>query len=226
MNRRDFMAWGGGAALALGAGARTAAWSFATTGARPMPGAWSMRGARPFAAVCDRRFAASHQFGHAAARLGIEPWPIAGDVTQLWLKLRPQWERGEGAIVGMTSAVSFLCMQQLAAEFWMPVVARVEHVSRADAGVHHRMQLQEALVPQFEAALADEARWPAGLVVPLAHALVPSPWSRPVRAVTMTGHSSAPSSAMPLVSWAIAIRGAGRALASHGSTDAPEEIPS
>lgn len=183
MNRRDFVVCGSGAALALAAGAWTEAWSRARAGAGPAPGPPA------FTAIFDSRFPESLEFGKSAARFGCESWPIRGDVTDLWLRqLRPLWARGEGAVVGMTSAVSFLCIQQLAADFWMRVVARVEHV------------------PPLNAARLDGTPWAASLVVPLVRALDRPPQSPPARAVAVTRHSPIRPSRMPLVSWAIAPR--------------------
>ena len=221
MKRRDFLVSGGGAAFALAAGSWTAAWSRTGTGAGQAPGAL------PFAAIFDSRFPSSLEFGHGAARLGCEPRPIRGDVTDLWLRqLRPQWARGEGAIVGMSTAASFLCIQQLAAEFWMPVVARVEHIPQADASVHHHMQLHDILMPQLIAALADEPRWPASLVLPLVHTLGSPARSPLARGVAVSRHSPTMPRKLPLVSWAITTRAAGRAPAGHGYIVAPGGVPS
>ena len=205
MNRRDFLVSGSGAALALGAGAWIA------TGPRTGTGAARRPGALPLAAVFDSRFASSLEFGQGAARSGCEPLPIRGDVTDLWVRrLRPQWARGEGAIVGMTTAVSFLCLRQLASEFWMPVVARVEHIAQADARVRHRMHVHDDFLPAMRVALADEAGWPASLVAPLLRTLG-TPSRGPLDCEhALTGRSPALQPEMPLVSWAIATRAARR----------------
>ena len=201
MNRRDFVVCGSGAALALGAGAWTAAWSRTGTGGARPPGAPASL------AIFDSRFPESLEFGQGATRFGCESRPIRGDVTELWLRqLRPLWARGEGALVGMTSAVSFLCIQQLASEFWMRVVARVDHIPQADASVCHRAQLDGMAMPDMTAALVDGTPWAASLVGPLVKALDHSPRVQPARAVAVTRHSPVVPSRIPLVSWAIATR--------------------
>lgn len=172
MNRREFVACGGGAALVLGAGAWAALRPRTATGS-----GWAS-GARPLAAIFDSRFPDSLRFGQSAARIGLESWPIRGDVTELLLnRLRPLWAQGEGALVGMTSAASLLCIQQFAADFWMRVVARVDHL------------------PQD--GMPGAAPWAANLLGPLVQALDRPAQSRTVQAAVMTA---------PLVSWAIATR--------------------
>ncbi len=201
MDRREFVVCGGGAALALGAGAWAAAGSRTGTGAGWPPGAL------PFAAIFDSRFPDSFEFGQSAARFGCELRPIRGDVTELWLRqLRPLWARGEGAIVGMTSAISFLCIQQLASEFWMRVAARVEHIAQADTRVHHRLKMHESIVPQLKAALVDGTPWATKLIGPLVQALGIPPQTRPALTVAITRRTPPMQSKMPLVSWAIATR--------------------
>ena len=108
--------------------------------------------------------------------------------------------------MGMTSAVSFLCIQQLASEFWMRVVARVEHVPQADGSVHHHMPPHSIFTPQLNAALVDGTPWAGRLVVPLVQSLGGPPRSPLTRAVAVTRQAPMLRSRMPLVSWAIATR--------------------
>ena len=201
MKRREFIVCGSGAVVALGVSAWTGMWS------RTGEGVGRVSGALPFAVIFDDRFPESLRFGNSAAQLGFEARSISGDVTDLCVReLRPLWARGEGIVLGMTSAVSLLCIQQLAAEFWMRVVARVEHVPQSDASVHHRMQLHEDVVPELKAALVHETTWAASVIAPLVQALRHSPSSRPARAFAVTRQSSFMPSKTPLVSWAIASR--------------------
>lgn len=82
----------------------------------------------PYKVIFDQRFDAARQFAAGAAGLGCRIEPIAGDVTALRREdLRLTWSRGEGAIVGMTTASSLLCLDLLARDQRMKVVARAEH---------------------------------------------------------------------------------------------------
>lgn len=163
-------------------------------------------GARlPYKVIFDRRFDASRLFAAGAARLGCRVEPICGDVTALWREdLRPQWAQGEGAIVGMTTASSLFCLELMARDHWMKVVARAEHRASSAGGVRHRLFLQGATLPDVCAALGDDARWPARLAAPLIGQL-DRDHSRGVdEAVVETAGCRWTPQSEPLVSWVIA----------------------
>ena len=93
----------------------------------------SLRGRLPYRVIVDQRFQEARAFGHGAAQLGCTIQPITGDVTSLWFnELQPLWARGEGEIVGMTTGASLMCLEQLAWNQWMRVVARVDHRAESD----------------------------------------------------------------------------------------------
>ena len=89
--------------------------------------AWSLP-ASPIifdAVIFDSRFPIACNFGAAACRKGQKALAIQGDVTALWRNdLRLRWASGAAAIAGMTTERSFFCLEQLAKDHWLRVVAR------------------------------------------------------------------------------------------------------
>jgi hypothetical protein len=79
--------------------------------------------------IFDSRFAESRAFGQAAAGAGRQTAAIRGDVTALWYHdLRLLWATSRGATAGMTTRPSFFCLQQLAQDHWMRVIASTPSV--------------------------------------------------------------------------------------------------
>ena len=77
------------------------------------------------AVVFDSRFPIACKFGAAACREGRKTLAIQGDVTALWRDdLRLRWAAGATAIGGMTTERSFFCLEQLAKDHWLRVLAR------------------------------------------------------------------------------------------------------
>jgi hypothetical protein len=129
MHRRQFCVSGAAVAAGIAAGRAIAA-ATALTGAPPA--------ASPplYKVIFDTRFAASREFGMAAASAGRMTAAIRGDVTALWsTDLRRQWAAGRVAIAGMTTMPSFFCLQQLAKDHWMRAVVVGEHGPGAGADV-------------------------------------------------------------------------------------------
>ena len=108
MNRREFVVGSASAVTGLGV----------ANFARPASRNAMLRGVRgpiPSKVIFDTRYRASSSFGTHAASLGLTLRPIAGDVTALWFgELQPLWAKREGAVLGMTTGVSLLCLEQLA----------------------------------------------------------------------------------------------------------------
>ena len=78
--------------------------------------------------ISDRRFAESRAFGSAAEARGIAHWPMAGDVTRIWLQeLDPRWRRGAAIVAGLTTRQALFCLEQLARDRGMRVFRRIEH---------------------------------------------------------------------------------------------------
>jgi hypothetical protein len=115
MHRRQFCVCGAAIAAGLAAGrafAAAAALSDAPPASLPL-----------YKVIFDTRFAASREFGMAAASAGRMTAAIQGYVTELWSNdLRRQWAAGRVAIAGMTTMPSFFCLQQLAKDHWMRAV--------------------------------------------------------------------------------------------------------
>ncbi len=126
MNRRDFVLNGTAAAAGIGVAGFAAA--DVPGGARVA----AVHGPPPYKVIFDARFQACRSFADGAARLGCTLQPVRGDVTAVWFNdLQPRWVQRKETVVGMTTVASLLCLEQLAWDQWMRVVARVEHRPRA-----------------------------------------------------------------------------------------------
>ena len=200
MNRRDFVVGGTGAMAALGVA------GIAAAGAPNVDPFRSVRG-WPYKVIVDERFQESRAFGRAAARLGCAVHAISGDVTGLWFnELHALWARGAGDIVGMTTGASLMCLEQLAWNQWMRVVARVDHRAAPDGTVRHRLFLRSSALQDAQASLAKPGRWPEQLAATLIAGLGSNHDGRPMERVTVTGQCSHELSRMSLTSWVIAAR--------------------
>ena len=156
--------------------------SFATAISGAVGGAGCLRAGEPDALpaasaslqlykfVYDRRYPAARAFGIAAAcaRSTAATVAIAGDVTALWSRdLKRVWCAGDGAIAGMTTARTLLCLEQLAHDHWMRVAIRIEHVSAEGQEVAHRLRAAAPMIARIRPALAG-ADWAAQLPATLA----------------------------------------------------------
>jgi len=195
MNRRNFIARSATAAVGIGVAGLARGETFARL-------ATDLK--LPYKVIFDRRFDAARQFAAGAARLGCRIEPIAGDVTVLWREdLRPTWSRGEGAIVGMTTTSSLLCLDLLARDHWMKVVARAEHCGSSAGGSRHRLFLDDLTLADVSAALDGDAHWPARLAAPLIGQLNRDRARRAREPVVISTDSRWPPQSEPLVSWVI-----------------------
>jgi hypothetical protein len=156
--------------------------SFATAISGAVVGAGCLRAGEPDALpaasaslqlykfVYDRRYPAARAFGIAAAfaRSTAGIVAIAGDVTALWSRdLKRVWCAGDGAIAGMTTARTLLCLEQLAHDHWMRVAIRIEHVGAEGQEVAHRLSAAAPLIARISPVLAG-ADWAAQLPAALA----------------------------------------------------------
>lgn len=129
MNRREFVAASSAVAAGLTCGLSSATAPTQTPVFRDIA-----------CVLFDRRFEQSRAFGAAAERLHQCVFGIDGDLTALWTgHLDPLWRSGTGAVVGMTTAAGLVCLQQLAAQYWFRVIARVEHRNAEPQGVSRRI---------------------------------------------------------------------------------------
>jgi hypothetical protein len=156
MNRREFVAASSAVAAALAC--------------RSSPAGTLAESRVPFDVACvlfDQRFEASRAFGSAALRLNQRVYGIDGDVTALWTeRLDPLWSGGSGAVAGMTTATSFVCLEQLAAQHWFRVIGRVEHRPEDDEAVSHRINAEPDWRERLRAGLQHPA-WPQHFVAAL-----------------------------------------------------------
>jgi len=120
--------------------------------------------------VYDRRYPAARAFGIAAAyaRSTSGTVAIAGDVTALWSRdLKRVWCAGDGAIAGMTTARTLLCLEQLAHDHWMRVAICIEHAGAEGHEVAHRLSAAAPMIARISPLLAG-ADWAAQLPAALA----------------------------------------------------------
>jgi hypothetical protein len=110
----------------------------------------------------DSRHPGSGAFGTAAARAGWRAVAFPGDVTAMWREtLLPSWAAGGGAIAGMTTAAGLFCLEQLANDYWMRVVLRIEHRCPHPGMLAHRVTAAEPMLTRACAALGCAPEWPA-----------------------------------------------------------------
>jgi hypothetical protein len=198
MNRRKFVGAGATALTSLAAAGLWAA------GSRDVAMSARSRGTPLYKVIFDTRFQACRAFAAAAGQLDCRVHGIAGDVTALWYdKLQPRWSRGEGMIAGMTTTTALFCLEQLAWNHWMRVVARIEHRPQAEGVVRHHMSANAATVEQSCRALAANANWEGQIALQLVTCAAAPRVGRAVDRVAITSQSPGGDHREPLVSWII-----------------------
>jgi hypothetical protein len=154
MNRRNFCL----ASLATAISGAAVAAGCVPAGERAAPPVdASAAGVRLYKFIYDRRYPAARSFGAAAQRAPCSGGVVAitGDITELWSRdLEPLWRSGGGAIAGLTSARTLLCLEQLARNHWMRVVIRAEHAVLAGQKFAHRLTAPEPMIARLTRALA------------------------------------------------------------------------
>jgi hypothetical protein len=130
----------------------------------------SARSVQLYKFVYDRRYPAARTFGaaaeHAPSIGGVVA--ITGDITALWRRdLEPLWRAGGGAIAGLTTARTLLCLEQLARDQWLRVAVRADHAMLERRKIAHRLSAPEAMIARMTGALAAE-EWAAKLPAALA----------------------------------------------------------
>jgi hypothetical protein len=156
MNRRNFCLSSLATAIS---GAAFAAGSLPTGERAALPVHASAAGAQLYKFVYDRRYPAARSFGAAAEHAPSSGGVVAirGDITELWSRdLEPKWRTGGGAIAGLTSARTLLCLEQLARDQWMRVAIRTEHAMLAGQKIAHRLTASEPMIARMTWALAAE----------------------------------------------------------------------
>jgi hypothetical protein len=201
MNRRNFVVYG--TAAVAGAGVAR----FAGPGVSTAANVAANQGFVPYKAVFDARFQSCQSFAKGAARLGCPVQPVTGDVTALWFKdLQPHWAKRKETVVGMTTSASLLCLEQLAWDQWMRVVARVEHRPEPDGAIRHRLFLNGRALREARRVFADNPHWAERMAVPLIAAVSAESAGKPAEAVAFTHHPMVDVPKISLVSWIIAAR--------------------
>jgi hypothetical protein len=127
IDRRQFCV-SGATTLAVGAGSLFSVRSGATGDELALPPAWAaLLSSKPGLSriIFDARYASGRALAVVARRSGIVALAIRGDVTALWCReLNGHWARGGGAVGGLTTYSSLLCLEQMARDHWRQVSSR------------------------------------------------------------------------------------------------------
>jgi hypothetical protein len=167
-----------------------------------LPAAASYLSARLYKFVYDRRYPAARAFGAGAAHAasGGGTAAIEGDITELWLRdLKVRWCAGDGAIAGMTTARTLLCLEQLAADHWMRVAIRAEHTMTMGHEIAHRLTASESMIARMRCVLTAED-W----AMKLPAALATCPYADGAHVTRVIGPACASMTDDSLVSFVIA----------------------
>jgi hypothetical protein len=200
MNRRDFVAAGAAVTASLAASSL-----LTSIAAGPVAAPAGTDRVPLYKVIFDTRFEDSRAFADAAQRMGERVHGIEGDVTALWFEeLKPRWARGEGPIAGMNTLSSLFCLEQVAWNDWLRVVARAEHLPQPGGGLRHRVTAAGGTLAAGCAALASGRDWARRIAPPLLACRKADDAVRMQRTVAGVPRMSAASDLEPLVSWVIA----------------------
>jgi hypothetical protein len=84
-------------------------------------------------AVFDERFAECRAFAAELKSAGVLTSAILGDVAELWYRdLRAQLSKNQTPFAGLTDRPALFCLEELARDVGMRVIARVDHVIDPD----------------------------------------------------------------------------------------------
>jgi hypothetical protein len=220
MNRRDFVVYGTAAAAGVGVA------RFADADVPESAGVDAIQGSLPYKVIFDARFRPCRSFAHGAAQIGCAVQPVTGDVTALWFNdLQRRWAQRKETVVGMTTCASLLCLEQLAWDQWMRVVARVEHRPEPDGTVRHRLFLHSRALKEARLALAANAHWAERMAAPLVAPVDAEIIGKPAGAVVFTQHELGDAPRLTLVSWVIAARSSAGSPSWRGRPRVTEEAP-
>ncbi|MDH4874444.1 hypothetical protein [Pseudomonas sp. BN515] len=126
------------------------------------------------AVVSDSRFADSRSFGAQAAALGMAHYTSQGDITALWFKeLDPLWRKHQAAVTGLTTREHLFCLERLAWDRGLRVLARTEHHDNGSGVLTHQIEAPDLLSAQTAKAIATDGQWSAALASLLANCSPP-----------------------------------------------------
>lgn len=116
-----------------------------------------------YQAISDSRFAGSLAFGRHCERLGVRHEVTDGDVSRLWYEtLQPKWREAPAVLVGMTTARTLLCLEQLARDHGMRVAVRIEHIPTTRLQLEHRASVPEGAKGRAVEMLSGRREWAQG----------------------------------------------------------------
>ena len=155
-------------------------------------------------AVFDERFAECRAFAAELNGAGVLTSAICGDVAKLWYDdLRVHLSKNRAPVAGLTDRAALFCLEELARDVGMRVIARVDHVIDLDGDkngyAHHTAAGLTSLVAATRNLMPEPGfgRVMAGL---LSRFDISEP--RDTSAQKRTGPFS-PANKMALVSWVI-----------------------
>jgi len=160
LDRRGFIEAGLAASIAVALGASEA---------RRVNGEDAAAHPALYAAVLDRRFPESREFGRALERLGVGTRVIEGDVTKLWYQeLHRRWQQGAAVIAGLTTYGPLFCLERLSWDHRLRLVYRGTHARLADGRIEHRVCGATRSFSVVHEGADSLARWPAQVAEALA----------------------------------------------------------
>jgi len=156
-------------------------------------------------AVFDERFAEGRAFAAELNSAGVLTSAIRGDVAELWYRdLRVQLSKSPTPLAGLTDRLALFCLEELARDVGMRVIARVDHVIDPDGEQNGHAQ-HSAVGPVSLVAASRQLTTELGFGRTMARVFRRFDFSEPrdTAAQKRTG-PFAPENKTALVSWIIA----------------------
>jgi hypothetical protein len=191
VNRRQFLAWGGGAMYLWSVRGPTMLGG-APLGVAPQP--------HVSLTVYDNRFAAGHIFARSFYP-SVRTVGSGGDMTQVWSSEIAPLLVQRTAIAGLTMWPGFICLAEMCRTIGMTGRFVGRHLI-GESMAQHRLSGSTAIVSRISNDPAMRSNWPTAV----ARALLDQPsLARPrASAILRFEHQRAGDSAADLVSWVIA----------------------
>lgn len=174
-------------------------------------GAWGRDAFAPLqlgGVVFDTSIAHSVAFGSRASRLGLQTFPIEGDITNLWTRhLMGQWREQPVPLAGLTEAVPLFLLERFGWDHGLRVVFRAEHRPQDDGILVHQLEGPPDMLIAFQSLATGQMEFGSCM----ADALASCP--KTARTATTAMFTTPPvpresQQTLPLYSWVIAPRGA------------------
>jgi hypothetical protein len=152
-------------------------------------------------AIVNPVFEQSLAFASIVKSHGIRIMHVAGDVGPRWYgELRPRLRAARMPFAGLTDRATLFCLEELARDVEMRVVARIDHLIASDGSVVHDVTAPDCVEPGLSPARANASFGAASAELLMCHA-----WHRLTcsRAQKCRG-PAAPPDTTALATWVIA----------------------